>query len=235
MASYPTSVKSFTTKNTGDVVQASHINDLQDEVNAIEAGLRNGTAPINAAGSTVTSLVVTGGSTLASLVVSGGSTLATLQAGGSTFSVRPVEPPPDAAQVTLAAAFNLANNSTTAITWAEQTYLINSSMHSTASNSDRLVPQSTGLWCITGNIVGSVALTQSTASLRVVIEDSSGAELAKESETGAGGHEPGLNLVGYKRFDSLAASPWARIVARVKDGGSTQSLSTVSWLAMRKL
>jgi hypothetical protein len=39
MASYPSAAKVFTTKNTGDAVQAAHVNDLQDEVNAIEAAL----------------------------------------------------------------------------------------------------------------------------------------------------------------------------------------------------
>jgi hypothetical protein len=39
VASYPTSVKSFTTKATNDVVQASHVNDLQDEVTAVQTGL----------------------------------------------------------------------------------------------------------------------------------------------------------------------------------------------------
>lgn len=39
MASYPTSVKSFSTKSTTDVVEASHPNDLQDEVTAIETDL----------------------------------------------------------------------------------------------------------------------------------------------------------------------------------------------------
>lgn len=38
-ASYPGGVKAFTTKNVGDVVQASHIDDLQDEVTAIEQAL----------------------------------------------------------------------------------------------------------------------------------------------------------------------------------------------------
>lgn len=41
-ASYPTSVKSFSTKSTTDVVEASHPNDLQDEVTAIEDALLNG-------------------------------------------------------------------------------------------------------------------------------------------------------------------------------------------------
>jgi hypothetical protein len=35
-ASYPTSVKTFTTKATSDTIQASHVNDPQDEIVAIE-------------------------------------------------------------------------------------------------------------------------------------------------------------------------------------------------------
>jgi hypothetical protein len=38
-ASYPSSVKSFSTKSTTDVVEASHPNDLQDEVTALETAL----------------------------------------------------------------------------------------------------------------------------------------------------------------------------------------------------
>jgi hypothetical protein len=41
-ASYPSAVKTFTTKATGDKIQASHINDLQDEVHAIETDLLTG-------------------------------------------------------------------------------------------------------------------------------------------------------------------------------------------------
>lgn len=38
-ASYPTSVKSFSTKAAADTIQAAHVNDLQDEVTAIETAL----------------------------------------------------------------------------------------------------------------------------------------------------------------------------------------------------
>lgn len=38
-ASYPGSVKSYTTKNTNDVIEASHVNDLQLEVTAVEDAL----------------------------------------------------------------------------------------------------------------------------------------------------------------------------------------------------
>ena len=41
-ASYPTSVKSFTTKASDDTIQAAHVNDLQDEVTAIETALLSG-------------------------------------------------------------------------------------------------------------------------------------------------------------------------------------------------
>jgi hypothetical protein len=42
-ASFPTSVKAFTTKNTNDTIQASHVDDVQDEVTAIETLLLGGT------------------------------------------------------------------------------------------------------------------------------------------------------------------------------------------------
>lgn len=38
-ASYPSAIKSFTTKNAGDTIQPGHINDLQDEVVAVETDL----------------------------------------------------------------------------------------------------------------------------------------------------------------------------------------------------
>lgn len=60
-ASYPGSVKTFTAKNAGDTIQAAHVTDLQDEVTAIEAGIRNGTAPLNSSNSTVVLLSVSGG------------------------------------------------------------------------------------------------------------------------------------------------------------------------------
>lgn len=43
MSSFPTTVKTFTTKVAADTIQPAHINDLQDEVAAIESGLINGT------------------------------------------------------------------------------------------------------------------------------------------------------------------------------------------------
>jgi len=47
-ASYPGAVKTFTTKidGAGNIIFAAHVNDLQDEVNAVEAGLINGLAHV---------------------------------------------------------------------------------------------------------------------------------------------------------------------------------------------
>lgn len=75
-ASYPTSAKSFTSKNNGDTVQASHVVDLQFEVAAIEqdliAGLpvaRGGTG-LTAAGAAGTALVSDGSGYVATEIFS---------------------------------------------------------------------------------------------------------------------------------------------------------------------
>lgn len=54
-ASFPSGVKSFTTKLAGDTIQASHVNDVQDEITAIETALVGGTLPA-ANGSALTAL-----------------------------------------------------------------------------------------------------------------------------------------------------------------------------------
>lgn len=74
MPSFPNSIFSPASKNTGDTIQAAHVTDLDSEVVAIEQGLRNGTAPLNSSNSTFTALSA-GGSTLGTLEVSGASTL----------------------------------------------------------------------------------------------------------------------------------------------------------------
>jgi hypothetical protein len=95
MATFPGAVKTFTTKNAGDVIQPADVNDLQDEVNAIEDGYLNGKAPLNSSNSTVRALSVTGGSTFAgnlvlnsSVTLTVGSTVGTagqvLQSNGSS-------------------------------------------------------------------------------------------------------------------------------------------------------
>lgn len=74
-ASYPTTAKTFTVRVAGDTLQPAIINDLQDEVAALEAGLLNGTAPLTSSRANLATLTVVGGSTLATLQVSGNSTI----------------------------------------------------------------------------------------------------------------------------------------------------------------
>lgn len=78
MASFPDTVKSFASRSNGQVIDAAHVGDLQDEVNAIEDGYLNGTARLNSSNSTIANLSVAGGSTFTGAVsFSTGVTLST--------------------------------------------------------------------------------------------------------------------------------------------------------------
>ena len=209
MPSFPGSIKSFTTKNSGDVIQAAHVNDLQDEVNAIEAGYINATAPLNSSRSTVATLSVTG---------------------GSTFTVRPVAPPPDAVKVTLGSTYAMSSGAST-LTWLAQEYITNSSMHSTGTNPDRLTPQATGLYMVS---VGVVSSSNSTGYRQILIQDSSGTIARTVSYAGEPSSDVGsyFQAVGFKRFDVLGGFVK---VSYQNAGASTLSLTAESWCAMHLL
>lgn len=178
MASYPTAVKSFTSKNDGvDYPQAAHVNDLQDEVQAIEDGLINGLQhglTISTGGLTISTggLRVGGQSTLASLSVTGGvdvvggSTFGTINAGASTFNSVVVTGALTATG-TVTGNFDvrpsvlLRNTSNTVLAaggtfigleW--KTILFDThGMHSTTTNSSRITfAHSTGSYCVGANI-----------------------------------------------------------------------------------
>ena len=57
MASFPGSVWAPTTKNTNDTIQASHVNDAQAEIVAIEDGYLNGKALLNSSNLTSQGIV----------------------------------------------------------------------------------------------------------------------------------------------------------------------------------
>lgn len=170
MASYPNAVKSFTTKNAGDTIQPAHINDLQDEIAALEDGLLNGTAPVNSSritapaaqisNATISSLTVsvmsianlqTTGSTTASLNVTTGSTMAALNVtGGSTLASLNVSAACDAVRAFHAAAQSFASSGFLVLSFNQHAYQVgNSSLHSTGANSSRFFPQSSGLYMMT--------------------------------------------------------------------------------------
>jgi hypothetical protein len=64
-ASYPSAIKTFAARSAGQTIDPSHVNDLQDEVNAIETALVTG--PITLQASTIATLSVTGASTFAGI------------------------------------------------------------------------------------------------------------------------------------------------------------------------
>lgn len=250
MASFPTSVKSFGSRANGQTIDASHINDLQDEVNAIEDGYRNATAPLNSSGSTLATLNVTGGSTLASLDVNGNSTLASSitfgtipyvlpSSGGSTGHVltcvstsgstmglewrASVTTTPDAVRAQLEAVQELASGSSVGVSWTTRAFITNSSMHSTATNPDRLTPQTSGVYAIQVNI------NQRTgAALTIEIKDSSGSVIGGLESTNQ------RQFVGaVKYFDAVGGY----VRTMVKPTASTSSLSTsgMNFMSLVKL
>ena len=255
MASFPGSVKSFATRSAGQTIQPAHVNDIQDEVNAIEDGYINGTAHLNSSHSTVAALSVSGGSTLASLSVSGGSTLASTitigalpyifpASGGSTGHVLTIDSTsgstmtlkwaaaaaatsvPAAVKLGIDTAQEIAANSTVVVSWTRQDFATNSSMHSTAVNPDRVTPQSSGLYMCIAQLFYRTGAGQ---QLAVTVLDSSGARIA----AGEGSTLTGSKLVtaiGMKYFDSVAGSTqWMRVEAY--SGTSTNSLSSVVGLS----
>lgn len=87
MPSFPTAVKSFATVVNGGTIQAATTNDIQDEISAIETGYLNGTARLNAAASTLTSLSVTGASTLAGTVLHGSAWINGPEPGAGSYTL----------------------------------------------------------------------------------------------------------------------------------------------------
>jgi hypothetical protein len=161
MASYPNAVKAFTTKNAGDTIQPADVNDVQDEVAAIETGLLNGTAPLNSSHSTLASLSVTGGSTLASLSVAGASSLASLHVtGASTFAgavtftgaVSGFFTPSVYCQLSHHVLQELANNTWTGLNFDTEDAIKGAGVHSTAANSSRINLTSSGLFWMAAQV-----------------------------------------------------------------------------------
>jgi hypothetical protein len=172
MASIPTPSKSFTSKNAGDTIQPTHVNDLQDEVNAIEAGLLNGTANLNSSNSTLANLSVTGGSTFSgpvqssnstvvNLSVTGNSTIAGSLTVGGTFTPGALAPTgvvtansQPRAHVYNSATQNVENNAETNLTFNTAEFNVGSSaMWSSSVNPTRMTFQSTGLFLVGAKVV----------------------------------------------------------------------------------
>ena len=132
---------------------------------AIEDGLLNGTAPLNSSRITAPALSISAGSTLTTLSVTGASTFAGAVSMLAAQAVR----------LELASALQLADNSTTAISWTTQPVATNSSMHSTTTDLSHVLPQSTGVFLCHVSLTWNVA---NSTVYQITIEDSSGAVVA---------------------------------------------------------
>lgn len=240
MANYPTSNPSFGTKNTGDVVQATHINALQDEVVAIGSALRTTlqhAVTISSGGLTLSTgnaslgqnLSVAGASTLATLQVSGGSTFAgpVTFSSGVTFAgtVLPTVP---VCVVTNSTLIAVANNAETGLNWDTQIKNPHG-MHSTASNSSRIT-----FAYSTGEYEVGVQLTWAAASsgsqiIRIRQNDSSGVAANPAYFATAG------NLDDMLVTQVRAASTTDFVTVRVTQvSGSTKSITNASTTASLK-
>lgn len=211
MANYPNSVWSPSAKSNGQTIDASHINDIQDEVVALEDGLRNATAPLASSRSTVAALSVVG---------------------GSTFGARPVEPPPHMVLVFRETTHAMGSSVASTITWNAQSILTNSSMHSTGTNPERLTPQSTGVYRIAAHVS---FIGNSSGDRYVQIRDSSGVSLATGQGRSGSANNLRVQVECVKRFDALGGY----VICHVEnEGASTMSVSSglgETWMSLEKL
>lgn len=206
MANFPNSVYSPSAVSNGQTIDASRDNGQDAEITAIEDGVLNGNARLNVSG---------------------------LQVGGaSTFAVRPVTPPPEFAQVYLASSVTLGSSAASTLSWLAEEFVTNSSMHSTGSNPERLVPQSTGIYRFSGQVV--TGLFASTGSVSIAIRDSSGTNICNV-QYGVSTQTQIINVSGQKRFDALGSYG---VFLFGMSNQSTMSLSSGignSWFSMHKL
>lgn len=177
MASFPTSPHTFTGFSNGALSDAAQVTDIYAEVEAIEAGIINGTARVQS------------------------SNLSVL--GTSTFASRPMEPPPAAARVVLASTVSVGDGVSTVVTWATGEYLTNSSLFSTPSSV--ITPQSTGIWQATAQVAFSPNSTGDRAVS--ILDSSGGTFGRMQAHASSHSGSPTiLNVSATKRFDALGGS-----------------------------
>lgn len=199
MASYPTTNKTFASRANGTVIDASHVQDLQDEVAALEDGLLNGSARLNSSHSTVANLSVLGGSTVAGgLTVAGGSTLTgpvTLGAGiastvtfassvtflgnvtvTGTLTATVAGAAVPSVHVTSSANTPVPNATWVSPNWDVESYNSTTPMHSTSVNSSRITfADSTGRYHVGFAVAWAAgAGGGGTCQARVMLNDATG-------------------------------------------------------------
>lgn len=200
MAQYPGAVKTFTSKadGAGNKIFAAHINEIQDEVNAIEDGLLNGTAPVNSSRITAPALSVSAGSTLNELFVT-------------------VSPP--SARVFSAVGLAVPDNTRTALAFASDRHVYPASMHSTGSNPSRIIAPSSGIYLATGHVTW--ALTTSATAQAYVELRVNGATLIAQQQGKTTENALAQSIASVYQ---LAASDYVELTV-LQNTGSTASIS----------
>lgn len=214
-ASYPGSAKVFTARSAGQTIASAHINDLQDEVNAIETGLLAGTAPLNSSNTVVNNLQVSGNST-----ITGSLAVASLTVGGVAVSSAFLTVP--TCRVTQSTAANVNNATLTGLNWDVEDFDA-SGMHSTSVNSSRITfAASTGVYSVGACVEWSVNVNF-TRRIRLVLND--GQPFAAASQDQITASDAGQNVMGLVRATSTADYV---TVAVFQNSGSTMSCGQIS-------
>ena len=214
MPNFPASVYNAALKSAGQTIAAAFFNDPDAELNAIEDGYLNGTARLNSSASTVNTLSVSS---------------------NSTFAVRPTMPPPsNFALVFLQSSVTIGSSLLSTISWTGQEFVANSSMHSTATTPERLIPQSTGLYQITAQLAVS---SNSTGSRQLVLRDSSANIVGAQTFAVTPNSDvtlTRLQATGFKRFDVTGGYALVDLSVAGAAGLSLSSGVGASWFAMLK-
>jgi hypothetical protein len=227
---FPGSVFSFTNKSAGQTIQSATINDLQNELTAVENALVNG--PLTLPASTVASLSVAGGSTFvgavtmtggiastasfaSSVTFSSGVTINGAMAFGSSGSF--TMPRAFVCRLTNSAAQNVNSGAFTGLNWDTETY-DPSGVHSTSANSSRITFGSTGIWLVGASVEWSNGSTAGLRSLRIDLNDAT--HLGGSVAPGGGGADAQSVAV---QLNVTAVTDWVTAVV-FQTSGSTNSV-----------
>lgn len=213
MPSFPDSIFSPASKNTGNTIQAAHISDLDSEVVAIEQGLRNGTAPLNSSNSTFVSLSA-GNSTLGNLSVSSHSTFA----GSVTFSSMVTLSAQPRVHLRHASTLSVATATQIAPNWDTEVYDVGG-LH--AVNSSAVVLTASGTY----RLLAHGDFAASSAGVRLIYFYKNGAELIRTQQ---GPSHSGDATSVQLSYESTFAAGDALVTYFYQNSGSTLSIGVVN-------
>lgn len=236
-ASYPTSVKAFSARSAGQVIASAHVNDLQDEVNAIETALVNG--PIKPAGGSNAAPPYAFNNNATTGLYSSGANALELATGGvkalgidsTQFIDSPTQP---RCRVFNNATQSIADTTVTAIAWNSESFDVGA-MHDTVTNNTRVtVPVGgDGLYLVTGQY----GFAANATGYRQMTIRKNGATTVASSLLPAVSATNGVGQ-NVSTLLTLVAGDYVEVIVVQTSGGPLAGGSTtddVAWLAAVKL